>query len=123
MSFARYLVVVISSDSDTSPSFILFLVLLLLLRVLCFSVTIPCDLSMTMNELAGGTYYITIKLMRGCPVRLYRCRVADEPGPWVPRHHPVHPVPHPRLDPRAAGCSMWVSLRTPYARSATARLG
>ena len=60
---------------------------------------------------------------RGYPVRQYRCRVADEPGPWVPRHHLVHLTPHPRLNPRAAGCSVWVSLRALYAKTATPRCG
>jgi hypothetical protein len=69
----------------------------------------------------GGTKLVP--KFRGYPVRQYRCRLADEPSPRAPGHHPVHLTPHHRLDPRAAGSSLWVSLRAPCARSATARSG
>jgi hypothetical protein len=50
-------------------------------------------------------------------------RVADELGPWVPRHHPVRLKVHLRFGPRAGGCSVWVSLRAPYARTARSHPG
>ena len=40
-----------------------------------------------------------------------------------PTRPPRSPNSSPRLDPRAAGCFMWVSSRASYARSATARPG
>jgi hypothetical protein len=67
----------------------------------------------------------------GYLVRQHGCKVAnelggepgDEPGPWVPRHHPVRLKVHLHFGPRAARCSVWVSSRAPCARTARARWG
>jgi hypothetical protein len=72
----------------------------------------------------GGTKLVPKNSkFRGYPMRQYRCKVADEPSPCVPRHHPIRLKRHLHFGPRAAGCFVWVSLRAPCARTAGSRPG